>query len=559
MVLAVLLLSVFAYFLIVVAVGYFTKRYILDASDYVVSGRNLSWLVVGISLAVTHLSGTTTVGIPENAFIFGIGAFTWVWAWVIAVLVVAFVFGAFMRRSGGQTIAEWIGMYYGPKTRTTFAIPQVIGIPFAAAAQIVAAALLFTGLTGLPLWATATIVGVAALIYLWFGGLWAVSITDVIQWAIGMFGFLLAAVYILLRYGGYGFLQENLPADHLAYTHEEFPVGIVDNEWGQVTMLGLIFFFCILFWPNNYYWIRTVSARSERAFKKGYLLAAVALMIILGFIPVMFGLYGQVLFPDADPGAITAVWIENLPLFIAVPVFVMIFAAILSTADLAAIGAAAILIRDVWRPLRPDVSDDQLVQSSRLITSVLLVWVILVAIASIYSAEIGPWLTLGVMVAAFSASMPMVFASMFLPKRWAPKEAAALSILAGLTVAMYQVVFEMYLGILSGFWAEVHAMYTGFATALVVFVAIAIVRQFTGPWWGEEDRHRFTAPPRRTTGDFDSPSGAAQQRTESTGRNRLSTSSTITVVSVGKHIADVGWTRPGKRLELAIKNSLKKR
>lgn len=484
--LSLLVAALVAYFVVIVLIGYASKRYVDRVSDYLISSRELSWLVIATSMAVIHLSGTTTVGVPTNSYNFGIGAFTWVIGWPIAILAVAFILGPFWRRTGANTLPEWIAMSYDQRTRRITAWPQVIGIPFSAAAQIVAAAILFSTLTGLPLWVSASIAAAAAMIYMWFGGLWAVSLTDVLQWVVGIFGFLAASAYLLLRYGDVDYLVANLPEAHFQYVNDSFPIGIIDGNFGLVTFFGIMWLMILVIWPSNYYWLRSISSRSETELRKSLIGTFVLVAFVMGLHPLLLGLYGRAVFPDIPAGSVTGAWIEALPAIAAVPLFVLIFAAILSTVDSAAIGASATFIRDIWGVSGEEGTEEATVRNARIITTAILGFVLLISIASMYVAGFGPWLTLGLYVAAVGSVFPAMLFSMFLPEKWAPKEAAFFSVLIGLIVVVYQILGQYVPSIVFGIWASVHPMYTGPAIAAVVFVLVAVIRQFTDPWWEDD-------------------------------------------------------------------------
>jgi Na+/proline symporter len=86
-------------------------------------------------------------------------------------------------------------------------------------------------------------------------------------------------------------------------------------------------------------------------------------------------------------------------------------------------------------------------------------------------------------MATNAVMFPAWFASLFLPRKWAPKEAAFLSIGTALVVVLYQILGMLYPPLAPLWVRKVHPIYSGTAIALVVFVAVAIIRQFTGPWW----------------------------------------------------------------------------
>lgn len=181
-----------AFVVSVVTIGLVKSRKEKTGEDYFLAGRGLSWWLIGFSLIAANISTEQFVGMSGQAADWlGMAIASYEWMAAITLIVVAFLFLPTFLKSGIYTIPEFLEYRYNAFARTIMAICTMIilvGVPTASViysgAKVVG--VYFQGQTVLGLdlgnitvgcW----IIGVAAAVYVFAGGLKACAWADLIQ------------------------------------------------------------------------------------------------------------------------------------------------------------------------------------------------------------------------------------------------------------------------------------------------------------------------------------------------------------------------------------------
>jgi len=359
------------------------------AVDYIVAGRRLTLPAFTASLVTTWYGG-----------ILGVGEYTWqhgVSNWLVfgvPYYLYAGLFALFLagraRRSQALTIPDLLHRRYGRPAAITGAV--TLFVMTAPAAYVLMLGVLLNFATGLPLWA-GVIAGTALSVgYVFRGGLKAVVATDVVQFFLMFLGFVVLVPVCVKTYGGWEFLQANLPESHLQW------------DGGQGLQAVAVWYFialATLVEPSFYQ--RCYAAKTEKT-AKGGIAAAIVLWIVFDFLTTTAGLYSRAVLPGlSDPvQAFPALAAQVLPGFWQGMFTVGLLATIMSTIDSYAFICAVTLGRDVigrWRapaksgPAENDHSEDAqlpLIRWSLLATAVLAV-----AMALLSGSVISLWKVLG--------------------------------------------------------------------------------------------------------------------------------------------------------------------
>jgi SSS family solute:Na+ symporter len=193
------LLVFFGFIVGVVAIGLWKSRDERTAgesgaSDYFLAGRGLTWWLVGFSLIAANISTEQFVGMSGQAADWlGLAIASYEWMAAITLVVVAFVFLPTFLRTGIYTIPEFLEHRYGAASRTIMAVATLVilvGVPTASVifsgAKVISVAFQGTMVLGLDLGditVACWIIGVAAAVYVFAGGLKACAWADLIQGA----------------------------------------------------------------------------------------------------------------------------------------------------------------------------------------------------------------------------------------------------------------------------------------------------------------------------------------------------------------------------------------
>ncbi len=188
-----------------------TRRAGSSATEFFLSGRDMPWWLLGVSMVATTFS-TDTPNLVTDIVRSGGVAGNWVWwAFLLTGMLTTFVYARLWRRSGVSTDVEFYELRYsGSSARFLRGFRAIyLGVFFnvmimatvtLAAIKIAGVMLGISPLT-VVLWA-----GALTAIYAMLGGLTGVLVTDFLQFVLAMTGSVVAAVYALGRpeVGGLG-------------------------------------------------------------------------------------------------------------------------------------------------------------------------------------------------------------------------------------------------------------------------------------------------------------------------------------------------------------------
>ena len=363
---------------VLVGCGVYAKRWVSDASDYVLAGREVSTPINMMGVIAIGFAGTTVALAPGFTIMYGLKTSA---AWgliygICGLLVYGVLWGKFVRLNGAQTLPEFLEMRYSPAIRPVIAVTSIIGMCGILANNIVSCVSSIVGYTGWNTTVVTLIIFVVILAFTFISGLWAATITDFFQVCLGVIAVPLMFTLLTQRYGGF----EAIAANWIG--NDFFNHGITG---GSVPGLALTYpsflnfvicFAAALVWGNNYYWMRIASCRSEKVAQKSFALAAILLIVIFtipfgiigayagSFHGEVFTLGGGKLPPTGAYGFLASTFVPLLGSFFVVGAC----AASISTASTAALGASAVATRDIYqRMINPKSTPQNTLRVSKFI------------------------------------------------------------------------------------------------------------------------------------------------------------------------------------------------
>jgi len=384
-----ILVGLSVYILAMLIVGLYASKKIKSATDFIVAGKNLSLPFCTATLAATWFGGGICIGAASAAYK---GGFLSVIADPFGAALCLFLAGLFyvriLRRMGIMTIASFFGSRYDNKSSllaSLCTIPAYIGW---VASLMVAFGRILQSLTDIDPSISIIIAGVVVIIYTVGGGMWAVTLTDLIQITILVLGLLILTPILLNDMGGWTSLSEKIPADRfhlyphvsdpsiwLAYVRDWLVIGL-GNLAGQDLIQ------------------RSLSSKDEKiAYRSAYL--AGTLYVTIGLIPVFLGLAGSIIFPNlSNPDLIMMKMALTYLPDIAIILFTgALVSALLSSADSALLAPASVIGWDLLRYLKPNARDKTTVRISRISVIVCGLVSILLALqsGSVYDLMVNSW------------------------------------------------------------------------------------------------------------------------------------------------------------------------
>lgn len=192
-----------AFFAVSLIIGIVTSKSAgKDAQNFFLSGRNMPWWLLGMSMVATTFAADTpglVAGIVRNDGVSG--NWQW-WAFLLTGMLTVFIYARLWRKSGITTDLEFYELRYSGKSAAFLRGFRAIylGVFFNVvimATVCLAAVKIGHVMLGLSPAQTLLISSVVTVIYSALGGLKGVLITDFVQFIIAMAGSVWATVYIL--------------------------------------------------------------------------------------------------------------------------------------------------------------------------------------------------------------------------------------------------------------------------------------------------------------------------------------------------------------------------
>lgn len=308
----------------------------LSALDYLIMGRQLTLPLFVPTLVATWYGGV--LGVTQIAFEQGIYNFvTQGMFWYISYLLFALLMVRRIRTFNAITLPQLINRLFGPKS-ARFAVfllfTKVLPITY-----VMSLGFLLQFLFGIPYkLATAIGLGFVVLYSLW-GGFRAVVFSDLVQFIAMCAGIACVVVCSVVQFGGYAFLQSNLPASYFTMTGQ--------MSWSQ-TLVWLFIAGSTTF-LNPAFYQRCFAAVDDRVATRGILLAIIVWMAI-DICTTLGGMYARAVVPEADSGQAYLIYsFQILPIGLKGLFLGALLAMILSTLDSFLFIASATLSFDVGR------------------------------------------------------------------------------------------------------------------------------------------------------------------------------------------------------------------
>ncbi|OOG69424.1 sodium:solute symporter family protein [Algoriphagus sp. A40] len=192
-----------AFFVISLVIGLFSAKTAgSSAKEFFLSGRNMPWWLLGVSMVATTFSADTPNLVTDIVRKNGVaGNWAW-WAFLLTGMLTVFVYAKLWRRSEATTDLEFYEMRYSGKgaafLRAFRAIYLGVFFNVVIMATVSLAAIKIGGvMLGLSPVQTLLIASIVTVVYSSFGGLKGVLLTDFFQFFIAMIGSFGAAYYIL--------------------------------------------------------------------------------------------------------------------------------------------------------------------------------------------------------------------------------------------------------------------------------------------------------------------------------------------------------------------------
>lgn len=353
--------AIIIYMAIMAGMGLSLGFFVKNIGDYFKGGSAIPWYVGGISNFMSLFSAFVFVAHASIAYEHGLVAVTVMWCTVPATIIGALVFAKYWRRAGITSPVEFMETRFNGPVRQVFSWG---GIGFRVLDNMVrlyAIGIFVSTATPLDLQASIWVAGIIVVLYTVVGGLWAVVMTDMVQFIVLITAALMLVPLSLSAVGGWGPLTASQP-EHFRFFNGP------NGEWSFLLVYYLMFAI-----KNNGNWTfiqRFYSVRDEAAGKKMGLLTAVLFLIF----PIFFlipAIASSALLPNLENRemAYVALALELLPKGIMGIMLAAMFAATMSSLDSEYNVMASVITTDIYQRLfRADATEKELMRVARITT-----------------------------------------------------------------------------------------------------------------------------------------------------------------------------------------------
>jgi solute:Na+ symporter, SSS family len=293
------------YFVMVLAIGFYLRRFAKSGEDFFMAGREMTAWVAGLSFLSANLGSLELLGWAGSAYQYGILAAHWYWIGAIpAMLFLGIVMMPFYYISKTHSVPGYLQLRYGPSASGLSAISFALMTILMSGVNMYAMAVVMKVVLGwnihFSIWVSSLTVG----IYVASGGLFSAIFNEVLQFFLIWFGALLIPILGLIETHGWSGMvariQQNFPGQD--FTHAWSTLGSAqDNPMGMHwtgIVFGLAAIISMGYWTTDFLVVqRVLAAKDLRSAKLAPIIGSFFKMAV-PLIVILPGLIGLAVLPD---------------------------------------------------------------------------------------------------------------------------------------------------------------------------------------------------------------------------------------------------------------------
>jgi len=323
------LIIVIFYFVLVLAIGFYLKRWANTGEDYFLAGREMTAWIAGLSFLSANLGALELMGWAAASYQYGILATHWYWIGAIpAMLFLGLVMMPFYYISKTHSVPGYLKLRFGEPSRALSAVCFAAMTVLMSGINMYAMAIVLKVILGWNIHFSIWVSSITVAVYVALGGLRSAIFNEVLQFILIWAGALLIPILGLVETGGWTGLKARIATNASGeYTHlwrtlgsfSDNPMGI---HWTGI-VFGLGFVLSFGYWTTDFLVVqRILAAKDLRAAKMAPIIGA-AFKMFVPFIVILPGLLGLAVLPMKLTGEATAIatgghsYNEVLPLMLA--------------------------------------------------------------------------------------------------------------------------------------------------------------------------------------------------------------------------------------------------
>ena len=305
---------VLVYFVAVLGIGAYLKRYAGTNDDFFFAGRQITAWIAGLSFVAANLGSLELMGWAAATYQYGILAAHWYWIGAIpAMLFLGIVMMPFYYISKTHSVPGYLKLRYGEPARLLSAVSFAVMTILMSGVNMYSMAIVMRVVLGWDIHFSIWVSSLTVAVYVMLGGLLSAIFNEVLQFVLIWLGALLIPILGLIEAGGWHNMTlriaERFPGRD--YTHLWRTVGsAADNPMGvhwTAILFGLTMIGGFGYWTTDFLVVqRVLAARDLRSAKMAPILGA-AFKMAVPIIVILPGLLALALLPQTLVGESEAV------------------------------------------------------------------------------------------------------------------------------------------------------------------------------------------------------------------------------------------------------------
>ncbi|MEJ8669435.1 MULTISPECIES: sodium:solute symporter [unclassified Streptomyces] len=440
------------------AMGWWGMRRAKSKSEFLVAGRRLGPTMYSGTMAAIVLGGASTIGGVGLGYQYGLSGAWMVFTIGLGLLALSVFFSARIARLKVYTVSEMLDLRYGGRAGVISGVVMWAYTLMLAVTSTIAYATIFDVLFDMNRTVAIILGGSIVVAYSTLGGMWSITLTDMVQFVVKTVGVLLLLLPIaVVKAGGFSEMKAQLPTEYFD------PLGI-----GGETIFTYVLIYTFGMLIGQDIWQRVFTARSDTTAKWGGTVAG-TYCLAYALAGAVIGTAAKVLYPKlgSPDDAFATIVKDELPVGVRGLVLAAALAAVMSTSSGALIACATVANNDIWSRLRGRITTGERdeVQGNR-------AFILIMGVA-----VIGTAIALNNVVEALTVAYNLLVGGLLVPilggllwKRGTAQGALAAVAVGGLAVIALMATY----GILAN-----EPVYYGLLSSLAVYIAVSLMTKPT--------------------------------------------------------------------------------
>lgn len=349
---------IFSVFIMII--GLLFSRTGRNLKSFFAGGEAVPWFIGGLSLFMSFFSAGTFVAWGSIAYKYGWVAVTIQWTMCIGGLITGLYIAPKWKATGSLTAAEFIKERLGAHVQKSFIYIFMLVSLFIKGSVLYSVSKLVGSSLEFPLVPVTLILGILMIAYTAVGGLWAVMVTDILQFVILTAAVLLIIPLAFTEAGGVQNFLTKVPDDFFNVVNGEY-------TWGFIVAFALYHIFYI---GGNWTFVQRYTSvdTPKSASKVAFLFAGLYILSpVLWMLPPM-------IYQTINPG-LSGLETENAYLMVCkqvLPAGLMgliltgMYFSTSASANTALNVVSAVFTNDIYKgTINPEASDEKLMKIAR--------------------------------------------------------------------------------------------------------------------------------------------------------------------------------------------------